>query len=70
MTVGFGANLDQDNSGKKPRIKIKFDAINNIIKQYKKIKKYKRSNLFEIHTLQGTEKIVQDLIEDAKENSL
>lgn len=36
--------------------------INKISKEYKKIKKYMKTNYFEIQKLNGTEKIVNDLV--------
>jgi|694.fasta_scaffold74065_10 hypothetical protein len=36
--------------------------VNKITKDYKKIKKYMKTNYFEIQKLNGTEKIVNDLL--------
>jgi hypothetical protein len=44
--------------------------LNKLLKQYKKIKKYQKSSLFAIKTMDGTEKIVSSLIKEAKENPL
>lgn len=38
------------------------NEINKISKEYKKIKKYMKTNYFEIQKLNGTEKIVNDLV--------
>jgi hypothetical protein len=46
------------------------DNIDTVIKQYKKIKKYQKSSLYAIKTLDGTEKIVSSLIKEAEENPL
>ena len=46
------------------------DEIQRLIKKYKKIKKYARSNIFELKSMYGTEKIVSSLIEEAEENPL
>jgi negative regulator of sigma E activity len=40
------------------------DEMNKLIKRYKKIKKYMRSTLYEMKTLDGTEQIVSKLLED------
>ena len=40
------------------------DELNNLLKKYKKIKKYMRSSLYEMKTLDGTEQIVSKLLED------
>ena len=44
--------------------------MNKLIKKYKKIKKYQKSSLFAIKTLNGTEDIVSSLIKEAEENPL
>ena len=43
------------------------DQVQALVKKYKKIKKYQKSNLFTIMTLDGTEKIVSKMIEEARE---
>ena len=43
------------------------DQVQELVKKYKKIKKYQRSNLFAIKTLDGTEEIVSKMIEEARE---
>lgn len=40
------------------------DEVNKLIKKYKNIKKYMRSSLYEIMTMDGTEKIVKNLLND------
>lgn len=45
-------------------ITLNLDVIDEVIKEYKKIKKYQKSNLFAIRTMDGTEKIVSKLIEE------
>jgi hypothetical protein len=40
------------------------DEMDKLIKRYKKIKKYMRSRLYEMKTLDGTEQIVSKLLED------
>lgn len=42
--------------------------IKKLLKKYKKIKKYQRSPLFAIKTMDGTEEIISSLINEAKEN--
>ena len=44
------------------------NEINKILKKYKKIKKYQRSPLFEVKTMDGTETYVSKLIQEAQEN--
>jgi len=55
-------------SKEKIEVSINKDEINNIIKKYKKIKKYQRSPLFEVKTMDGTETYVSKLIQEAQEN--
>jgi hypothetical protein len=49
-------------------VSINKDEINKILKKYKKIKKYQRSPLFEVKTMDGTETYVSKLIQEAREN--
>jgi hypothetical protein len=44
------------------------DEVKKLLKKYKKIKKYQRSSIFEVKTMDGTETYVSKLIEEAKEN--
>ena len=41
--------------------------LNKLLKEYKKIKKYQKSSLYAIKTMDGTEKIVSSLIKEAEE---
>ena len=49
-------------------VSINKDEINKILKKYKKIKKYQRSPLFEVKTMDGTETYVSKLIQEGQEN--
>jgi hypothetical protein len=49
-------------------VSINKNEINKILKKYKKIKKYQRSPLFEVKTMDGTETYVSKLIQEAREN--
>ncbi len=55
-------------------IKVEFELpqedLNRLLKQYRKIKKYQKSSLYAIKTMDGTEKIVSSLIKEAEENPL
>jgi uncharacterized protein involved in tolerance to divalent cations len=44
------------------------DEVKKLLKKYKKIKKYQRSSIFEVKTMDGTEDYVSKLIKEAKEN--
>jgi len=43
------------------------DQVNRLLKEYKKIKKYQRSNLFTVKSMDGTENLVSKMVEEAKE---
>lgn len=70
MSAGFGGDPNQGRLGKDAKITIDLDNINLVIKQYKKIKKYQKSSLYTIKSMDGTEKIVSSLIKEAEENPL
>ena len=56
MSGGFDVDFDMST-----------DEVKRLLKEYKKIKKYQKSNLFAIKTMDGTENIVSKMIEEAKE---
>lgn len=70
MSAGFGGDPNQGRIGKDAKITIDLDNIDLVIKQYKKIKKYQKSNFYAIKTMDGTEKIISSLIKEAEENPL
>lgn len=70
MSSGFGGQGKENRVGKDANIIIDLDNIDIILKQYKKIKKYQKSSLFAIKTMDGTEEIVSSLIKEAEENPL
>ena len=49
---------------------IKKNEVKKLLKQYKKIKKYQKSNLYAIKSMDGTEEIISSLIREAEENPL
>ena len=70
MSAGFGGQGKENRVGKDANITIDLDNIDQVIKQYKKIKKYQKSSLYAIKTIDGTEKIVSSLVKEAEENPL
>lgn len=60
---GFG------NDGK-AKITIYKDEVSKLLKQYKKIKKYMKSSIYEIKTMDGTEKVVSELLDEYKDNPI
>ena len=59
MSSGFDINFEG--------IDMKPDDVQGLLKKYKKIKKYQKSNLFAIKTMDGTEEIVSKMIEEAQD---
>jgi hypothetical protein len=50
--------------------KINGDELNNIIRKYKKAKKYMRSGVFAIKTMDGTEEYISSLMNESNDPSL
>jgi len=42
------------------------DEVQGLLKKYKKLKKYQKSNLFAIKTMDGTEDIITPMIDEAR----
>lgn len=61
MSSGFGGEKIKDG---KAVVVINDDEVGKILKEYKKIKKYMRSSLYKIKTLDGTEDTVKNLLEE------
>ena len=51
----------------KANVELNMDAINQLTKEYKKIKKYMKSPIFQIKMMDGTETKVKKLLEDNEE---
>ena len=49
-------------------IDVNADEVKNIKKKYKKLQKYMRSSLYEIKTMDGTEKTITNLLKENPEN--
>jgi hypothetical protein len=60
MSKGF-------NDGK-VKVNVNVDEIGIILKKYKKLNKYKKSALFALKTIDGTESIITSLIKEAQED--
>ena len=52
---------------KEGKVEINQEEYKKVLKKYKKIKKYMKSNLFEIKMMDGTEKLVSELTKEANE---
>jgi len=63
MSYGFGG-------GGNAKVIIDDDEVGKLLKKYKKIKKYMKSSVFQVRTMNGTERMVQELIDEYNENPL
>lgn len=70
MSAGFGGVPNENRVGKDASITIDIDNISNVVKKYKKIKKYMKSNLYELKIMSGTETLVSGLLKELEENPL
>ena len=59
MSKGFDINFEG--------LDMNPDEVQDLLKKYKKIKKYQKSNLFAVKTMDGTEDYVSKMIEEARE---
>ena len=50
------------------KVNVNVDEIDIILKKYKKLNKYKKSALFAVKTIDGTESIITSLIKEAQED--
>jgi len=51
-------------SEEKIEVAINKDEVKNLLKKYKKVKKYMRSPVFTVKKMDGTEKFVSELLKD------
>jgi DNA integrity scanning protein DisA with diadenylate cyclase activity len=59
MTKGFDVEVEM------PK-----EDIDRLIKKYKNIKKYQKSSLFAVKTMDGTEKVISKMIREVEDNPL
>jgi len=46
------------------------DQVQALVKKYKKLKKYQKSSLFAVKTMDGTENVISKMVEEAKNANL
>jgi len=46
------------------------DQVQALVKKYKKLKKYQKSSLFAVKTMDGTENVISKMVEEAKDVKL
>jgi len=63
MSEGFGGFVNEKKD-KEVRLYIRNNEVNKLIKQYKKLKKYQKSSIFEIEKLSGQETKIDKLINE------
>jgi hypothetical protein len=64
MSTGFRSEKG------KATVIINDDEVSKILKKYKKLNKYRKSSLFTVKTIDGTENIISSLIKEAEENPI
>ncbi len=67
MSAGFGAEKSKDG---KAVVIIHEDEVEKLLKEYKKIKKYMKSSLYEVKKIDGTEKVVSELLNEYYDNPI
>ena len=68
--IGDGRNVagsKYTGDAKQGKVELNKEEFNKVLKKYKKIKKYMKSNLFQVKLLDGTEKVVSQLEKEANE---
>ncbi len=58
----------QENIGSEGKVNINVEEYKKVMKKYKKIKKYMRSSIFAVKTMDDTEKLVSNLLKEAEES--
>ena len=66
MGLGFGGEIE--NSVSKATVVINDDEVQKLMKDYKKIKKYMKSSIFAVKTMDDTEKLVSNLLKESEES--
>jgi hypothetical protein len=61
MSEGFNNKL---------KVVVDPDGVDKLLKEYKKIKKYMKSSLYEVKKIDGTEKVVSELLSEYYDNPI
>jgi hypothetical protein len=67
MSAGFGAEKTKDG---KAVVVINDNEIKKLLKEYKKIKKYMKSSLYTVQTMDGIENSVSKLLKEYSEEEI
>ena len=54
----------------KIKVEINENGVDQLLKQYKKIKKYMKSSLYEVKKMDGTEEVVSELLNEYYDNPI
>ena len=58
----------QENFGSEGKVNINVEEYKKVMKKYKKIKKYMKSSIFAVKTMDDTEKLVSNLLKESEES--
>jgi hypothetical protein len=61
MSEGFNNN--------ELKVTVHTDEVQKILKDYKRIKRYMKSSIFEVKNMDGTEKVVKNLLKHLDDNN-
>jgi len=61
MSEGFNNKL---------KVVVDPDGVDKLLKEYKKIKKYMKSSLYQVKKIDGTEKVVSELLSEYYDNPI
>jgi hypothetical protein len=61
MSEGFNNKL---------KVVVDPDGVDKLLKEYKKIKKYMKSSLYQVKKIDGTEKVVSELLNEYYDNPI
>tara|TARA_B100000427_G_C15510290_1_gene595855 strand:+ start:2599 stop:2820 length:222 start_codon:yes stop_codon:yes gene_type:complete len=64
MSEGFKGSVKKEDSNDNIRLKIRKKAIAQITKEYKQLKKYQKSSIYEARKLAGEETYIDKLIKE------
>jgi hypothetical protein len=54
----------------KVKVEVNENGVDQLLKQYKKIKKYMKSSLYEVKKMDGTEEVVSELLNEYYDNPI
>jgi hypothetical protein len=54
----------------KIKVEVNENGVDQLLKQYKKIKKYMKSSLYEVKKMDGTEEVVSELLNEYYDNPI